>query len=85
MQAQRYGVERPFQDAKNECGMGEYQARGWFAWYHHMTMVMMAMLFMIEQRLHYQLEIPLLSCADITTLLKSMLPRRDVTEYEILR
>ncbi len=85
MQTQRYWVERPFQDAKNECGMGEYQARGWFAWYHHMTMVMMAMLFMTEQRLHHQLEIPLLSCADITTLLKSILPRRDVTEYEILR
>ncbi|XOF32986.1 MAG: hypothetical protein ACL93V_13335 [Candidatus Electrothrix sp. YB6] len=23
MQAQRYWVERPFQDAKNECGMGD--------------------------------------------------------------
>lgn len=85
MQAQRYWVERPFQDAKNECGMGDYQARGWFAWYHHMTMVMMAMLFMIEQRLHYQFDIPLLSCADIATLLKSILPRRDVTMDEILR
>ena len=85
MQAQRYWVERPFQDAKNECGMGEYQARGWLSWYHHMTMVMMAMLFMIEQRLHHQPEIPLLSCADITTLLKSILPRRDVSEGEILR
>ena len=85
MQAQRYWVERPFQDAKNECGLGEYQARGWLAWHHHMTMVMMAMLFMIEQRLHHQLEIPLLSCADISTLLKSLLPRRDITEGEILR
>lgn len=85
MQAQRYWVERPFQDAKNECGMGDYQARGWLAWHHHMTMVMMAMLFMIEQRLHYQLEIPLLSCTDITTLLRSILPRRDVTMDEILR
>lgn len=85
MQAQRYWVERPFQDAKNECGMGDYQARGWLAWHHHMTMVMMAMLFMIEQRLHHQLEVPLLSCADITTLLKSILPRRDVTMDEILR
>lgn len=85
MQAQRYWVERPFQDAKNECGMGDYQARGWLAWNHHMTMVMMAMLFMIEQRLHYQTEITLLSCADITILLKSILPRRDVTIDEILR
>ena len=85
MQAQRYWVERPFQDAKNECGMGDYQARGWLAWYHHMTMVMMAMLFMVEQRLYHQVGVPLLSCADITKLLKSILPRRDVNEAEIIR
>ena len=85
MQAQRYWVERPFQDAKNECGMGDYQARGWLAWHHHMTMVMMAMLFMVEQRLHHQAGVPLLSCADITRLLKSLLPRQDVGEAEIIR
>lgn len=85
MQAQRYWVERPFQDAKNECGMSDYQARGWPAWHHHMTMVMMAMLFMVEQRLYHQVGIPLLSCADITKLLKSILPRRDVNEDEIIR
>ena len=85
MQAQRYWVERPFQDAKNQCGMGEYQARGWLAWHHHMSMVMLAMLFMLEQRLQNQTDIPLLSCGDVTTLLKSVLPRRDISENEILR
>lgn len=85
MQAQRYWVERPFQDAKNQCGMGEYQARSWTSWHHHMTMVMLAMLFMLEQRLNHQQDIPLLSCGDIATVLKSILPRRDIGEEEILR
>lgn len=85
MQAQRYWVERPFQDAKQQCGMGEYQACGWYAWHHHITMVMLAMLFMTEQRIHYEDDIPLLSCCDITEVLKFVLPRRDVTEEEILR
>jgi SRSO17 transposase len=85
MQAQRYWVERPFQDAKNQCGMGEYQARGWLAWHHHMTMVMLAMLFMLEQRYVHKKEIPLLSCCDIATVLKSTLPRKDIGEEEILR
>ena len=85
MQAQRYWVERPFQDAKNQCGMGEYQARGWPAWHHHMTMVMLAMLFMLEQRCLHKKDIPLLSCYDIATVLKSTLPRRDISEAEILR
>ena len=55
MQAQRYWVERPFQDAKNQCGMGDYQVRGWLAWHHHLSMVILAMLFLLEQRLRKQL------------------------------
>jgi hypothetical protein len=55
------------------------------AWQHHMSLVMLTMLFMLEQRLKNQTDIPLLSCADITTLLKSVLPRRDITEKEMLR
>ncbi len=50
--SERYWVERPFQDAKNQCGMGDYQARGWLAWHHHMSMVILAMLFLLEQRLN---------------------------------
>jgi SRSO17 transposase len=85
MQAQRYWVERPFQDGKSLCGMRDYQVRGWIAWHHHMSLVMLAMLFMLEQRLKHQVDIPLLSCADITTLLKAVLPRRDITGTEVLR
>ncbi len=85
MQAQRYWVERPFQDAKQQCGMGDYQARGWLAWHHHMAMVMLAMLFMTEQRIHYKDDVPLLSCNDIVAVLKFMLPRRDINENEVLR
>jgi SRSO17 transposase len=85
VQTQRYWMERPFQDAKNQCGLGEYQARGWIAWQHHMSMVMLAMLFTLEQRLKNRTDIPLLSCADIATLIKSVLPGRDITEYEIVR
>jgi len=85
MQAQRYWVERTFQDGKSQCGMGEYQARGWFAWHHHMTLVMMAQLFMLEERLLHKESVPLLSTSDITTLLRFFLPRRDVNEDEVLR
>jgi len=78
MQAQRYLVERVFQDAKNQCGMGDYQARGWRSWYHHMAIIMMAMLFMLEQRLKNKDDLPLLSCADIAAVLKHILPHRAV-------
>jgi SRSO17 transposase len=58
MQTQWYCVERLFQDVKNQRGLGEYLARGWIAWHHHMSMVILAMLFMLEQRLNNQVNIP---------------------------
>ncbi len=85
MQAQRYWVERSFQDAKVECGLGEYQARKWRSWHHHMAMVMMAMLFLLEQRLLYKRDIPLLSCFDIVCILSFLLPKRAFTTDEVFR
>jgi len=85
MQGQRYFVERSFQDAKESAGMDQYQIRGWQAWHHHMALVMMSMLFMLETRLDQKEQYPLLSCPDIATLLAHFLPRRDVTPEEVLR
>jgi len=85
MQAQRYWVERSFQGAKVECGLGEYQVRKWRSWHHHMAMVMMAMLFLLEQRLLYKRDIPLLSCFDIVCILSFLLPQRAFTTDEVFR
>jgi SRSO17 transposase len=84
MQRQRYWVERAFEDGKSECGMADYQVRKWRAWHHHMALVMMAMLFMLSERIHHQDTYPLLSCADIEDLLVRFLPRRDVNEEEVI-
>ena len=74
MQRQRYWVERCFEDGKGQCGMADYQVRLWNAWHHHMALVMMAMLFMLTERLRMKDQCPLLSCADIETLLAAFLP-----------
>jgi FOG: Transposase len=85
MQGQRYWIERAFEDGKSESGMADYQARKWHSWHHHMALVSMAMLFMVEERERYQEEIPLLSCNDIETLLRTFLPRRDIDPDEVVR
>lgn len=85
MQLQRYWVERAFEDAKGECGMADYQVRKWSAWHHHMSLVMMAMLFMLSERIRHKDTYPLLSCSDIEELLSRFLPRRDVTREEVIR
>ena len=84
MQRQRYWVERVFEDAKSECGMADYQVRKWSAWHHHMALVMMAMVFMLSERIRHKDTYPLLSCSDIEELLARFLPRRDVTKEEVI-
>lgn len=85
MQRQRYWVERAFQEAKNEAGLDEYQSRSWQAWYHHVALVMMALLFLLRERQIQSEALPLLSAGDVKVLLARVLPRRDQTLEEIVR
>ena len=84
MQRQRYWIERCFEDGKSQCGMADYQVRLWKAWHHHMALVMMAMVFMLSERLNMKEQCPLLSCADIERLLAAFLPRRDASPEQVL-
>ncbi len=84
MQGQRFWIERAFQDGKSHCGLGDYQVRGWQGWHHHMALVMVAMLFMLKERLLNEEDVPLLSCADIEVLLTHFLPRRNTTNEAVI-
>jgi SRSO17 transposase len=76
MQGHRYWVERAFEDGKGECGLADYQALGWRSWHHHVTIVMLAMLFILEQRVARQPGLELLTPRDIVEMLKETLPRK---------
>ena len=82
--ATRFWIERVFQDGKTSVGMADYQARGWIAWHHHMYLVMLALLFLLKERLLHQQDVALLSCQDIVELLNLYLPRMDLTEEAVL-
>ena len=75
-QMQRYWVERGFQDLKDTIGMTDYQVRGWRAWYHHIALTIMALHYMLEQKINAQNEIPLLSCPDIKLFMALTLQRK---------
>lgn len=81
--AARFWIERVFEDGKTSVGMADYQARGWIAWHHHMSLVMLALLFLLKERLLHQQEVALLSCQDIVELLNHYLPRADLTEEAV--
>lgn len=85
MQAQRYWVERVFEDAKNEAGLGDYQVRGWRPWQRHIALVAMAMAFLLQERIAHLSDLPLLSCRDVTSVLKQVLRGRQMTPEDIAR
>jgi SRSO17 transposase len=85
MQAQRFWIERAFQDAKSHIGMAQYQARKWQSWHRHMALVMMAMQFMLQTRLEHIDAYPYLSCYDIQILLATTLPDRRDSQEEVMR
>lgn len=63
-QCSRYWVERCFDDAKNELGLSGYQVRGWQAWHHHQSLVMMACLYLLQIRLEEKSNYELMSVRD---------------------
>lgn len=81
MQAQRYFVERAFQECKTDLGMSEYQVRGWKAWHHHMAMCMMAQAYILTEKKDHQENMPLLSAYDIRQVIMQTYIRKD-DEYE---
>jgi SRSO17 transposase len=46
----RWTIEQDFQAAKGECGLDEYETRGWVGWHHHTALSMLALLFLVMQR-----------------------------------
>ena len=78
--AQRYWVERTFDNAKNELGMSGYQARKWKSWHHHHSLVMLTALFIIKQQLDNQEYVPLLSFKDTRLLLIMQIFDIDIVE-----
>ena len=68
-QAQRYWVERTFDDCKNELGMSDHQVRKWIGWHHHQTLVMLASIFLLKEKILAQEDVPLMSVRDARILL----------------
>jgi hypothetical protein len=77
MQAQRYWIERAFQDAKSELGMADYEVRGWPGWHHHIALVCLALLFTMQERVALAEQLPLLTVRDLVELFEIHLPRRE--------
>jgi SRSO17 transposase len=46
----RWTIEQDIQAGKGECGLDEYETRGWFGWHHHTALAILALLFLVLQK-----------------------------------
>jgi len=44
----RWPIETCFEISKQELGMGDYELRSWRGWHHHMTLVILALAFLVR-------------------------------------
>jgi SRSO17 transposase len=84
MLCRRYWVERALEDAKGEAGLDQYQVRGWTGWHHHMTMTLLAMLFLLQLTIQFQEKAPLLTLQDAREILETFLPRKSYSPMEFI-
>jgi SRSO17 transposase len=73
--AMRWPVERSIEDCKTELKLNQYAMRSWVGWYHHMTLIMLAHLFLVSVQLDLQEDAPALTVSQARMLLQSVLPK----------
>lgn len=84
MQAQRFFIEHCIRECKQVLGLNQFQTRKWLAWQHQVALNIMTMCFMLKEKLHCFVEIPLLSARDIREWLCFVLSREQ-TEQVMLQ
>ena len=47
----RWTIEEDIKAGKGQCGLDEYETRGWIGWHHHTALSMLALLFLVQQKL----------------------------------
>lgn len=50
VRACRWTIEEDIESAKGECGLDEYETRGWVGWHHHTALSLVALLFLVRQK-----------------------------------
>jgi SRSO17 transposase len=80
----RWRVEEFFEEGKSYLGMAHYEARAWTSWHHHMSLVGLAHLFVTLTRKRLKHDTADLTLDMALRLLKSALPRPQLTEAKAL-
>jgi SRSO17 transposase len=85
MSGSRYWIERTFEDGKGIAGLADYQVRSWTGWHHHMTMTILAMLYLMSLTIDLGKKVNFLTVQDVKEIFEIIMPKRKVTDEETLQ
>jgi SRSO17 transposase len=78
----RWRVEEFLEDAKGQLGMAHYETRSWTSWHHHMSLVALAHLYVVQTRRDLGRKVPDLTIDMAMRLLRAALPRPQLSLEE---
>ncbi len=84
MSGSRFWIERAFEDGKGIAGLADYQVRSWTGWHHHMTMTILAMLYLMVLSIDLGKKVDFLTVQDVKEIFEVIMPKREVTSEELL-
>jgi len=84
MSGSRYWIERTFEDGKGIAGLADYQVRSWTGWHHHITMTILAMLYLMDLSIDLGKKADFLTVQDVKEIFEVIMPKRDITNDELL-
>ena len=85
MSGSRFWIERSFEDGKGIAGLADFQVRSWMGWHHHMTMTLLAMLYILTLMLDMGEKAEFLAVQDIKEILEVIMPKKKISDEELLR
>ena len=85
MSGSRYWIERTFEDGKGIAGLADYQVRNWTGWHHHITMTLLAMLYLMELSIDLGKKADFLTVQDVKEIFEVIMPKRHVTSEELIQ
>jgi len=85
MSGSRYWIERAFEDGKGIAGLADYQVRSWTGWHHHITMTLLAMLYLMDLSIDLGKKIDFLTVQDVKEIFEVIMPKRKVTSEELVQ
>jgi SRSO17 transposase len=83
MSGSRYWIERTFEDGKGIAGLADYQVRNWTGWHHHITLSILAMLYLMVLSIDLGKKVDFLTVQDVKEIFEVIMPKRHVTSEEL--